>query len=162
MTTGSNDQHDDGIVSADLAAADLISLTYVSDSRIPPAEAVAEIATIVARARERNDRLQVTGGLLFTGDRFVQTLEGDGPTIAALVAIIARDRRHDGFCVIDARAIAVRQYARWSLGYSGASLFVDDAVTRGLAGFRRGLPHDVARLLRLVLTFSRATPRPPA
>lgn len=136
----------------------MINLTYVSLSRIAPDAVTAEIDLILARSSESNARDALTGGLLFTGTRFVQTLEGGAVSVDAALVRIARDPRHAGLTVIDRRAVVVRNFPDWSLSYTGPSLFVARTVARGLAGFDRGAPDDVARLLRMMIEFGASPP----
>lgn len=152
------------VIDRDAAARqdELVELTYVSDSRIPPAEVAAEIANIVAHASHSNHRHQITGALLFTGTRFVQTLEGAAADVDNLMAAIERDRRHANILIVDRHAVPARSFALWSLTYSGPSLFIATEVARVLDGVRRGVPPDVARLLRLMSEFSASPSLRPA
>ena len=138
--------------------APVISLTYISASCIAADAADVQIDLLVAHARASNARYEISGGLLYTGTHFAATLEGDRERVATLLTAIEEDTRHRELCVIDTRRIAYRRFTLWSLAYAGASSYVADAVTRGLAGHHRGEPGDVARLLRLIVAFSRAGP----
>jgi hypothetical protein len=97
---------------------------------------------------------------LYTGTHFAQTLEGDRERVATLLTALEQDTRHRDLCVIDTRRIAYRRFTLWSLAYAGPSSYVAAAVTRGLAGHYRSEPGDVARLLRLIIAFSRAGANP--
>ena len=134
----------------------LINLTYVSECRIPPTDLTAEIDAIRAIAEQRNQENEITGALLFTGTRFVQTLEGEIGRVDGLLAAIGRDQRHARLATVDRHAVTARNFARWSLSYAGPSLFIAQTVARGVDGFSLGNPCDVARLVRLMIEFGTA------
>lgn len=136
----------------------MINLTYVSESRIAADDVTAAIDAILARSSERNARDAITGALLFTGSRFVQTLEGTAAGVDAVLARIARDPRHTALTIVDRHVVVVRNFPRWSLIYAGPSLFVARTVARGLTGSERGVPADVARLLKMIVEFGAAPP----
>ena len=140
----------------------LISLTYVSECRVPVGNQDVMIQAILAFARESNAADGITGALLFTGLSFVQTLEGPEIAVSALMTRIEGDRRHTGVAVIDRHEVKARTFAHWSMAYSGPSVFVEREVARALEGARGGRRNDVNRLLRLVREFgASAQPRPP-
>jgi len=70
------------------------SWLYVSISRLDPEAATEDVERIVAVSNIRNRALDVTGALLFTGDRFVQLIEGPSNSITELQRSIFRDARH--------------------------------------------------------------------
>ncbi len=139
----------------------MISLTYISTSCVAADVADLEIDLLVAHARVSNAQNEISGGLLYTGTHFAQTLEGDRERVATLLTALRQDTRHRELCVIDTRRIAYRRFTLWSLAYAGASSYVAAAVRRGLASHHRGDASDVARLLRLIVAFSRVG-SPPA
>lgn len=140
----------------------LIHLTYISECCIPEGEIATEIELILADARVRNERHEVTGALLFTGACFVQTLEGSAGSVDGLMTRIARDGRHAALVVIDRHDIDERAFAGWSMSYAGPSRFIARVVAQGLAGFHAGVPTDVARLLKVMVEFGAALPLRPA
>lgn len=109
------------------------SWLYVSVSRLLPDEAMQEVERIVAISRPRNRDLDVTGALLFTGERFVQLLEGPAESIAALQQSIFRDTRHEQVTTIRGDDVDDRQFMGWSLAYSGPSRLVSKVVSDGIA-----------------------------
>lgn len=127
---------------------------YVSRSRLTPEEAAAQIDDIVAVARAGNERLRVTGTLIFTGRHFAQYIEGAPEAVAKLRAIIVKDRRHTDLVTLSEGPIAVRRFATWSLAYAGPSQFVARTVALPLDDIcltdRRAA---VRKLLRLMDEF---------
>ncbi|NNF24482.1 MAG: BLUF domain-containing protein [Rhodobacteraceae bacterium] len=74
-----------------------------------------DVETIVAHARAANAKRGVTGALAYNGRNFCQLLEGETDTVMALIDTISRDRRHDGFKVIDQKEISERYFPKWSM-----------------------------------------------
>lgn len=109
------------------------SWLYVSFSRLQPDQAMDEVERIVAISRQRNRDLDVTGALLFTGERFVQLLEGPADCVAALQQSIFRDARHEQVTTIRSDDVDDRQFMGWSLAYSGPSRLVSKVVSDGIA-----------------------------
>lgn len=123
---------------------------YISTAAIPRAEATQAIDTIVAVSRIRNQSLDVTGALIFSGDIFAQIIEGPAKAVAELRASISRDTRHE-----DIRTVAVgeqisRAFLGWSLAYSGASRFVARELGR-IRGASLAEPHNASHDLRRLL-----------
>ncbi|WP_267433897.1 BLUF domain-containing protein [Sphingomonas sp. GM_Shp_1] len=133
----------------------LATWLYLSTSNLSDREQVAAIDLIVAVSRRRNVDLKVTGALIFSGSRFAQWIEGPPDNVTALRTAIERDTRHANVQTLEAGKVANRQFAGWSLAYSGQSTFVD----RELQRVDERLPLDAGgamRDLKLVLTeFSR-------
>ncbi len=71
-------------------------LCYRSRSLIegPADRETSPVGRLIARAAAKNQRLGITGALLFDGGYFAQTLEGDRQAVQALFAEIERDPRH--------------------------------------------------------------------
>jgi len=108
------------------------SWLYVSISRLAPDQAMDEVERIVAISRQRNRDLDVTGALLFTGERFMQLLEGPADGVAALQQSIFRDARHEQVTTIRSDDVDDRQFMGWSLAYSGPSRLVSKVVSDGI------------------------------
>lgn len=132
----------------------LASVTYVSAVRVSPTETPAAVAAIVALAKRANAQVGITGTLLCTGAYFVQTLEGDNRAVAALLARISRDRRHDLIAVIENREIARRAYPAWAMGYTGTSAFIATLVERVIAATPPPPSAGVRRLTRFMKAFT--------
>lgn len=91
----------------------LYRLTYVST--LAGDMSKPQLDALVATAAAKNDRLGVTGLLLFNELNFMQTLEGERAVIDQLMTTIAADRRHSGLIVIDAEDVHERAFPTWSL-----------------------------------------------
>lgn len=110
--------------------SDLTCWMYISTATIPRADAAQAIDAIVAVSRDRNAALDVTGVLIFSGDSFAQIIEGPAEAIAGLRASISRDVHHRNIQTVADGKQNRREFADWSLAYSGTSLFVARELDR--------------------------------
>jgi hypothetical protein len=96
-------------------------LIYSSRNRImgEPHQVAVAIESILLTSRSNNERLDVTGALLFSGDAFAQVLEGPREVIDALYANICKDRRHSHIVLLDQSDMPARDFSNWSMAYSG-------------------------------------------
>ncbi len=114
-----------------------------------------ELKTLLDQSRLNNQRLDITGVLLYKGGRFYQELEGPNDAVDTLFQKIAQDPRHTAVTKIIHEAIPKRLFTDWKMGFSDLSL--DDlshiVVTNGqnsqssLAGIPEG------RTRKLLLAF---------
>jgi hypothetical protein len=136
------------------------SLLYVSKSLVPAAAQADELQDIVEVARTQNERLSVTGALLYTEDHFAQILEGPAAAVADLMEQIARDPRHTDLKVIWTDAPDMRVFPEWSLAYSGPSRYVDRYIRRFYDDGGRLEGKAVSNLLELIRELARPRPAP--
>lgn len=101
---------------------------YVSRSTLEAAVAQDVVATIVARARRRNARSGITGGLIFTGRYFAQVLEGPADAVGALLDDMAHDPRHERMRILYRKPIASRFFFDWAMAYNGPSRLVEGRI----------------------------------
>jgi len=94
-------------------------LIFVSRSRVPfnLHSPLDPLDGIIDASRARNDRLRITGLLVYNGRHFAQILEGEGRDIRAVFATIAHDPRHEDITVLENGAVAARSFAEWSVRY---------------------------------------------
>ncbi|HEY6879802.1 MAG TPA: BLUF domain-containing protein [Polyangiales bacterium] len=127
-------------------------IVYVSAARKP--FDTTQLNALLEHARRNNERLGVTGILLYDEGSFIQLLEGDPQVLHALYAQIAADPRHYRVRVVRERVIAARSFGAWTMGYvsidpkqvllgrhslrSNGSLFEDDPRTLELLDAFRG------------------------
>ncbi|MGL3822989.1 BLUF domain-containing protein [Sphingopyxis sp. R3-92] len=123
---------------------------YVSRAHVPRECADEVIDAIVAVSRPRNAALQVTGALVFSGDSFAQIIEGPAEAVAELRACISRDSRHRELLTLVDGERSSRDFADWSLAYSGTALFVARELERIRADMHSE-PHQSQRDLRRLL-----------
>ena len=101
----------------------LQQLLYVSAA----AKAISadDVTDILAAGHRNNPARDITGMLLFTGESFLQVLEGAPDVVDDTYRKITRDPRHSGALVLARRPIAHRAFPDWSMGYRG----LDRAIT---------------------------------
>lgn len=93
----------------------LSALIYSSDA--VGAVGDAELDEILVQARERNERLRITGILLYRDGRFVQYLEGPAEAVREVFASIATDPRHERVRVLLDTPVESRRFTSWTMGY---------------------------------------------
>jgi Sensors of blue-light using FAD len=96
-----------------------------------------DLLSLLLQARNRNERLEITGMLLYAESRFVQVLEGEETTVLSLYKDICDDPRHINVTTIAENSIDKRMFPDWTMGYKnidlehyrnipGLSLFLDN------------------------------------
>jgi len=123
------------MLSDNVHAIDLVSLLYVSRSLIQEGDAEAQLGDIVSVALARNQSLQVTGALLFTGAYFAQALEGPRRAVTELMDKIERDPRHRDVSTVSLGPLRTRLFPDWAMAYSGPSPYFDRHVKPLLSPF---------------------------
>ena len=86
---------------------------------------------LLAGSRQNNERLGVTGMLLYKEGDFIQLLEGEAPVVKALFAKIMADPRHHSTFVLFEGEVAARLFPDWSMGFRNLS----DPVVLAQPGF---------------------------
>lgn len=96
-------------------------LIYCSRNRIEGSEQqiAEEIEKILISSRRNNEEHRITGALLFNGLAFAQVLEGPRAAVEAIYATICEDNRNSHNVLLETGDIAKRDFARWSMAYSG-------------------------------------------
>ncbi|RYB94013.1 BLUF domain-containing protein [Nocardioides oleivorans] len=97
------------------SGADLLSVTYASSAT--ELMSVGQLVELIEQIRPKNERLGVTGLLLYSGGTVMQTLEGDSRVVDDLVAVIETDPRHNGVRVVDRRLVDERAFSTWSMAF---------------------------------------------
>jgi Sensors of blue-light using FAD len=92
----------------------LVRLLYASRSAEPLSNEV--IDSILAKSRKDNPALGVTGLLCYSGDIFMQVLEGGRESVNALYNRICRDQRHRDVALLHYEEITERRFAGWTMG----------------------------------------------
>lgn len=108
---------------------ELLSIVYSSRASAEVAE--DDLAAILAASRRNNERLGLTGMLLFRQGRFIQIIEGPAAALRERMAIIVRDDRHTDLATLLEESIEERLFPSWSMGFEAIS---DEAAA--LPGYR--------------------------
>ena len=89
------------------------SILYLSEANESFSDTdIQDLATLSA---SKNKRLDVTGYLSFSGNRFIQYLEGDSPVIIELLDTIRNDPRHTFINEIELNYQTERMFSSWSM-----------------------------------------------
>jgi hypothetical protein len=107
----------------------LIQLIYASAAAKP--FTAAELRELLRLARIKNERLNITGMLLYHRGSFLQVLEGPVSAVNPLLDTIEKDKRHDKVMLLLRREIEARNFADWKMGFVDLS-----ARSQALPGFR--------------------------
>lgn len=75
------------------------------------------IDSILEQARKNNEKIGVTGCLLYHNKVFLQLLEGKEETINKLFNKIATDNRHKEVTLVCEEKVAHRIFPNWSMAY---------------------------------------------
>ncbi len=86
---------------------------------------------LLTQAQLRNEKLKVTGHLLYFKDHFTQCIEGPASSIELLWQELMRDTRHQDLELIARHTASERRFAQWSMAFSTYSAF----YVHGMRGF---------------------------
>ena len=86
---------------------------------------------LLTEARLRNQRMQITGHLLYFEGRFTQCVEGPSHSLDTLWQSLVRDERHHDVKLLARYEITERRFPQWTMAFSSyESLYV-----HGMTGF---------------------------
>jgi hypothetical protein len=96
-------------------------LVYYSRNLIPgDAKAIAsEIDGILTVSRRNNQKVGITGALIFNAGAFAQVLEGPRSAIEQTFERIQRDERHSDVMVLAFAQAAKHDFPSWSMAFVG-------------------------------------------
>ena len=104
----------------------LYEVLYVST--LAPDQPLSVVADIAAKARQVNAQHDITGLLIFDGQRFCQQLEGVKKPVLKLIERIRDDPRHVNVEVLHHGMLAARRFRQFSLAFSNVE--DEDALAR--------------------------------
>jgi hypothetical protein len=91
-------------------------VVYSSAAVVPFTE--VQLTELLARARLNNDRLGVSGMLLYHEGSFLQVLEGDAAVLDGLFTTISADKRHHRVIALLKRDVDERHFGDWKMGFA--------------------------------------------
>jgi hypothetical protein len=99
-------------------------LVYYSRNRVPESggELSDAVGSILTASRANNERVGVTGALLFNRGCFGQVLEGLRDSVETIFERIQQDDRHGDVSLLAFEPVAERAFENWSMGFVGASV----------------------------------------
>ena len=92
----------------------LVRLMYASRATAPLKPET--LNAILKKSTTNNPAVGVTGVLCFSGDIFLQVLEGGRSQVSALYNRIARDERHRDVVLLSYDEIEERSFSGWAMG----------------------------------------------
>ena len=75
------------------------------------------LIALLALARASNERSGLSGMLLYSGQSFLQLLEGDSAALDQTYARIGVDDRHLNLRLLTSREVPDRLFASWTMGF---------------------------------------------
>lgn len=93
----------------------MIQLIYGSTVKTPMTD--DDLVELLRKSRQKNEKLGITGMLLYRNNNFLQVLEGDEDAVLSLYATIERDDRHMSVMKIAQRNIPARFFPDWKMGF---------------------------------------------
>ncbi|MBB4054021.1 hypothetical protein GGR20_003693 [Devosia subaequoris] len=126
--------------------------SYVSTSQLLEETLPSALNDLVTAAQLKNERLAVTGVLLFTGAHFTQYLEGAPKELRELRQAIETDDRHRDVTTLSQGKISGRSAKQW-LAYVQPSVYLDTAVRQAMSSLKTGSSAGVHKLLAILQEF---------
>ena len=108
----------------------ILLLAYISDATREYSD--SEMDELLNTCRRNNEKLNVTGMLIYGENKFLQVLEGDPIIIHELYDKIEKDPRHKNSVVMDTSLIEERNFSDWSMGYQRTSA---ESIAKELKGY---------------------------
>lgn len=107
----------------------MIQFIYISSSVNPFVK--EDLLELLEVSRRNNEKLGVTGMLLYKDGDFMQALEGEETPVRWLSAKISRDPRHKNFVKLLEGPAEKREFPDWSMGFRN----LDDIDPRDIPGY---------------------------
>lgn len=137
----------------------MFRLVYLSTTNTPFSK--AELTSLLQVSRSNNQRLGITGMLLYKDDNFIQILEGEKEAVRDLYdQHISRDPRHHNLILLVEEKVSERLFSQWSMGFRD----LNDPEVHALPGYSQFMNeawpqtkvrHDAAGYMELLKLFRR-------
>jgi hypothetical protein len=133
----------------------ILTLTYTSSTT--GLMSVTQLVELIEQIRPKNERLGVTGLLLYSGGNVIQTLEGTSDAVYQVFDQIRADARHGDVRIVDRRYVEDRSFGTWSMGFRNVSARevadLQDFNEFARQSVGRDLVHHAASAFELLGTF---------
>lgn len=90
-----------------------------------------QLRELLNQVRAKNAELDVTGVLFYGASQFLQLLEGDALTLAALYERIGQDGRHHSLVKLADKEVVGRSFSDWAMAFHP----LDSGLFRHVHGF---------------------------
>lgn len=114
----------------------ILQIVYVSSSTELLEE--SQLMSLLAEIREKNQRNNITGMLLYKDGDFMQAIEGPEHILVPLYEEIAEDDRHSQIIELIRQVKTKRDFGGWTMGYKQLT-----EKSEHLEGFNRFFDEDV-------------------
>lgn len=104
-------------------------IMYMSKATVAVPE--EELKEMLAQWRKYNEKEDITGMLLYSGDHFVQLIEGPAENLKKLFSRINQDNHHTNIIKLADGKITHRLFADWTMGFES----VAEESLAGLKGY---------------------------
>lgn len=91
----------------------------IYSSNAAPALDAGQVDAVVASAHRNNPALGLTGVLIYSGQAFLQVLEGPATSVDRMLGVIQADPRHSNMLVLAREDVRDRSFAKWDMAYIG-------------------------------------------
>ncbi len=95
----------------------MLQLIYVSTAT--QEMGTGDLADLLRTSRQNNDRLNISGLLLYRKDAFLQVIEGQEPVVDQLYERIRADERHRDVTTLSRTDIEARDFPDWAMAFRG-------------------------------------------
>ncbi|MBZ0279572.1 MAG: BLUF domain-containing protein [Anaerolineae bacterium] len=95
---------------------ELVSMVYVSVATKPMSD--DELRALLEVCRDKNQKIDVTGMLLYRDRFFIQALEGENKVVETLFDKIRQDPRHRNVMKVYKSIVKQRSFGNWSMGFN--------------------------------------------
>ncbi len=81
----------------------------------------ADLEKLLQQARDNNQKMDITGMLIYYEGLFIQYIEGPAENLKILYDRIAKDRRHEKITLLDSGENEEREFKDWSMSFEKLS-----------------------------------------
>ncbi|KAI8593228.1 Acylphosphatase-like domain-containing protein [Geranomyces variabilis] len=99
--------------------SEIRQLVYLSQAVV---STPAAFGSILESARNRNERDQISGMLLYNNGQFMQCLEGSPEKVGQVYKDISKDDRHDHLAILLDHTVQRRDFDSWLMAFKDLSL----------------------------------------
>ncbi|CCG42971.1 BLUF domain-containing protein [Magnetospirillum molischianum] len=78
----------------------------------------SDLPLILEKARVKNERLNITGFLLYDEGSFLQVLEGPNDALEEVLGAIIADNRHKKIRLLSKKIVDGREFGDWAMAYA--------------------------------------------
>lgn len=115
----------------------MFELLYTSVS--PKGMSESNLKDMLVRARLKNQKLGITGMMLYHDREILQILEGEKSIVQEMFQTISEDIRHTSVEVFYQGEIENRAFSDWSMAFKSIDKSMINTITAGYEGFNKEL-----------------------